>query len=114
ICVICGLVSVESQQRTSLLKRQPWIPRIDLRGIAIPDVDQEVRLDMPLGEELLIASFALAAGVEEIVIELRVVEARHRPAIEPKATCGDDEIRTLQRRIAPRRPLDQLRSRREG
>src|ERR1019366_9403164 len=98
--VLCGtdtLVCASfSQQRASLLERQPRIPWLHLRRIAVAEVDEEVRLDVSLGEELLIAALALTAGFEEVAVQPGVVEARHRPAVEPEAARGDEEIGALQ------------------
>ena len=44
----------------------------------------------------LIAPFALAAGVEEDVVDFRGVESRHRSAVQPEGTGGDDEVGALQ------------------
>src|SRR5258706_10344030 len=85
-----------SQQRTRLPKREPGMARLELRGVAVAEVDQEVRLHMPLGEELLITTLALAAGVEELPVEQGAVETGHRAAVEPESAGGDDQVGALE------------------
>ena len=83
-------------------------PAAALRGmqllpVAIAEIAEEVRLPAPVGKEL--------------GIHLGIVEARHRPAIEPERPRRDDQIGALQRAVAERRsrissslPTNQLRA----
>ena len=54
--------------------------------IAIAEIAQEVRLDVGAGEEIAVDSL--------------VVEARHRPAIEPQRPRRHDQIGAFQRAVA--------------
>ena len=61
---------------------------------SVPDRAQEIGLDPRAGKE---------GGVDR-----RLVEARHRPAIEPERARRQNEIAALKRGIAERRRLAQL------
>ena len=67
---------------------EPWQTRLELRWVAVAEVDQEVRLTTAVGEEL---------GVD-----LGVIEPRHWPCVEAHRTRGDQEIGSLQRGVAER------------
>jgi len=51
-----GEILSRSQNPTRLPELQPWIARVQLRRIAVAEVDEEIRADMAFGEELLVAS----------------------------------------------------------
>src|ERR1700722_5473484 len=72
-----------------------------LARIAVADVDQHVRLEAPVGEELR--------------IDLRSVETCHRTRIESHRPQRDDEIGDLQRSVLKRAAGGELRiSRKPG
>src|SRR5260221_3740137 len=70
-----------------------------LAGVAVAEIYQEVRLGLAVGEEF--------------GIDLGVVEARHRSAIEADRARRDDEIGALQRTVAERGGLGQASVARE-
>src|SRR6266702_5485368 len=85
---------MELDDPASLFERGAGIPGMEPRRLAVPQVAQEVGLPAPVGEEL---------GVE-----LRVVEARHRAAVQPEGTGGDDEIAALDAAIPESRDVCEL------
>jgi hypothetical protein len=87
------------EQRTRFCKRKPWEPRMQRSRITVTQVAQKVRFDVSLREELLIASETGLAGGEEDLIDLRRIEARHRPAIETERSGRQDQVGTLQSRV---------------
>src|SRR5690242_18857252 len=70
-----GLVELEARRA-----------RKQCRGIADAEIDQEIRLDARAGEERLIDDL--------------VVEAGHRPGIDPEHARGDEEVGPLQGAVA--------------
>ena len=68
--------------------------RIELARIAVAEVAEEVRFDRRPGEERR--------------VHLRVVEAGHRPAIQPERPRRQHEVRALQRTIAQRDVLQHV------
>ena len=83
------------KDRGDLLESETRTPRIEFRRIAKADVDQEIRFRRPAGEELR--------------IDLGVVEAAHRPGVEPDRAQRQQQIGALQRAVAKGRRLDQRR-----
>src|SRR5947209_874058 len=65
------------QERARLGEGQPRQARMELPRIAVPEVAEEVRLDVTLREELLLAAEAWLAGGEELLVHLHVIEAGH-------------------------------------
>src|SRR5258706_10883528 len=80
--------SARSRQPTRLLERQSRIAREDGGGVAVAEIDQEVR-------------FNLGAG-KKSRIDLAVVEAGHRAAVKTQRARSNDEVSPLQRAIAKR------------
>src|SRR5689334_19635784 len=70
------------EQRARLGEGEPRQARMQRVRITVTEVAQEIRLDVTLREELLIAAEARFAGGEELLVHLRLIEAGHRPAIE--------------------------------
>src|SRR5207244_407100 len=73
----------------------------DLFSISVAEIAQKVRLNVPRREELLLAAFAFLARAKKLLIQLCVVEAGHRSAVELQRTRCKNEIGALQRRVAP-------------
>src|SRR5450432_164581 len=70
-----------SEQGAGCLEIEARAAGRELCRIAVTEVAEEVRLDMPDRKELLLASFALFAGGEELFVQPRVVKPRERTAI---------------------------------
>src|SRR5205809_3658079 len=83
--------------------------RMQLGRIAVTEVAEEIRLDVTLREELLIAAEAWFAGREELLVHLCVIEAGHRPTVETERTCRHDQVSALQAGVALRRRFHHLR-----
>src|SRR5450759_1191899 len=81
----------------------------ELLSISVAEIAQKVRLDMPRRKELLLAAVAFLAGAKKLLVQLCVVEAGHRSAVELQRARCKNEIGALQRRVAPRGDLDQRR-----
>jgi hypothetical protein len=77
--------------------------------IPVTKVAQEIRLDVPFREELLIAAETGLAGGKELLVHLGGIEAGHGPAIETERPRSHDQVRALQARIPFRGGLYQLR-----
>ena len=77
------------------VEREPRRARQHPGRVAVADVAQKIR------------SYA-GAGKERLV-DAVVVEARHRPAVEPVQARGEDEIGALQRAVAKGGLLDLVR-----
>src|SRR5690606_18496762 len=72
------------------VEAQPRGTREDAGGIALAEVDQDVGADRGAGEE---------GGVD-----LGVVEAAHRPAVQAQRARGQDQVGGLQAAAAHRHP----------
>src|SRR6202022_3264518 len=81
----------------------------ELPSISVAEIAQKVRLHVPRRKELLLAAFAFLARAKKLLVQLCVVEAGHRSAVESQPARRKNEIGTLQRRVAPRGDLDQRR-----
>src|SRR6202162_3787865 len=79
----------------------------ELFWISVAEIAQKVGLHVPRRKELLLAAFAFLAGAKKLLVQLCVVEAGHRSAVELQRARRKNEIGTLQRRVAPRGDLDQ-------
>src|SRR5882672_5789669 len=77
-----GVSSCSSHDLARLVELQSRVPRMELRRIAVADVDEEVRLVAAIGKEIRVHS--------------SVVEAGHRPRVQSKSASGNDEVRALQ------------------
>src|SRR3546814_1504123 len=71
-----------------VVEAQPLRTREDAGRVALAEVDEEVGLD----------GRALAEGL----VDLRVVEARHRPGVEAERARGQDPVGALQAAVAER------------
>src|SRR4029079_7137594 len=76
--------------------------------IAVAEVTEEIRLDVPLGKEFLLAAETRLPGGEELLVDLGVVEAGHRAAAEAEGPRGEDQVGALQAGIALRGRLDEI------
>src|SRR6266568_9476975 len=103
------LLKAVLQQRTRLVERQPRQSRKQLARIAVPQVAEEIRLDVPFRKKFLITAKTGLAGREELLVHLCVIETGHRSAIEPDRSGRQDQVRALQARIPLRGRFDQLR-----
>src|SRR4051794_37374470 len=97
------------EERTRFFERQTREARVQRARITVPEVAEEIRLDVPFRKELLIAAEARLAGGKELLVHLRLIEPRHGPAIETKRSRGHDQVRTLKARIPLRCRLHHLR-----
>ncbi|MCY1427187.1 hypothetical protein D9M71_430230 [compost metagenome] len=89
-------VGGELQQRAGLLETQARASRKQLGGIAITEVAEEVRLDLHARE----AGCLTVIGGEECPVDLVMVEAGHRPAVQPHGARREDEVAALHRTVA--------------
>src|SRR5689334_13294523 len=64
---------------------------LQARRIPVTEIAQKVRLDV--------------CACEELLVHAGIVEARHRPAIEPQRARRHDEVSALQRAVAQRDDL---------
>jgi hypothetical protein len=87
-------IAVRALRPARLVEREARVAREHLARVAVAEVADEVALDLGAGEE---------GGVE-----LGVVEAAHRSAIEADRARGDDEVAALQARVAKRGRLGKL------
>src|SRR3546814_7050691 len=76
---VCGLARKGTRDRDLLdpsgfVEAQPWRTREDAGRVALAEVDEEVGLD--------------GRALEEGLVDLRVVEARHRPGVEAERARG--------------------------
>src|SRR5258705_11010145 len=78
------------QQRAGLLEGEARTAGEQLRAVSVAEVAQEVRAHVALGEVLLVAPLAFGALAEELLVDLRVVEAGHGAAVEAHGPGGDD------------------------
>src|SRR5207247_5432312 len=85
-CSAANVRPPRSEQLAGFVEVQPRAARKQLGRIAVAEVAQKVGLDVAVGEILLL-EVVLRGRPEgkELVIDLGVVEARHRPAVEPQA-----------------------------
>src|SRR2546425_2478933 len=97
-----------SHDRARLVEAQPTTAREQLAGVAVAKVAEEVGLHVALREELLVAALAVLARREELLVQLGVVEARHRTAVQAQRARGHDHVGALERRVAPGGRLDEL------
>src|SRR3546814_7084713 len=86
---VCGLARKGTRDRDLLdpsgfVEAQPWRTREDAGRVALAEVDEEVGLD--------------GRALEEGLVDLRVVEARHRPGVEAERARGQDQVGALQAR----------------
>src|SRR3546814_12792366 len=72
----------------------PRRTREDAGRVALAEVDEEVGLD--------------GRALEEGLVALRVVEARHRPGVEAERPRGQDQVGALQAAVAGRRLVSAL------
>src|SRR3546814_3462639 len=68
------------------VEAQPRRTREDAGRVALAEVDEEVGLD--------------GRALEEGLVDLRVVEARHRPGVEAERARGQDQVGALQAAVA--------------
>src|SRR5713226_8294319 len=87
------------QERTRLVERQARKSRVQPARITVPQIAEKIRLDVPFGEEFLLAPETGLAGGKELLVHLRVIEAGHRAAIETERPRRHDQVRTLEARI---------------
>src|SRR3546814_1813417 len=78
---VCGLARKGTRDRDLLdpsgfVEAQPWRTREDAGRVALAEVDEEVGLD--------------GRAIEEGLVALRVVAARHRPGVEAERVRGQD------------------------
>ena len=73
----CGLDNL-----AHLIKSEPRIDRRELARITSAEIAQKVRLHVSRRKELLLAAFAFLARAEKLLVQLGVVEAGHRSAVE--------------------------------
>src|SRR5438045_9176678 len=97
-------------QCARLVEFQTRTTRKELRWITIAKIAQKIGLYVTGREKLLLASFATFALTEKLFVQLRVVEPRHRPPVEPPCTPSKQQINNFQRRAAPQGALDQRRA----
>src|SRR3546814_17805327 len=71
------------------VEAQPRRTREDAGRVALAEVDEEVGLD--------------GRALEEGLVDLRVLEARHRPGVEAERARGQDQVGALQAAVAERR-----------
>src|SRR3546814_17725717 len=71
------------------VEAQPRRTREDAGRVALAEVDAEVGLD--------------GRALEEGLVDLRVVEARHRPGVEAERARGPEQVGALQAAVADRR-----------
>ncbi len=71
--------------------RRTRFPDPNVSGAAA-HVPEGVRSDVAFGEELPFATLALASRAEELDVDLRVVEARHRPAVQAQRPSSRDHV----------------------
>src|SRR3546814_12446895 len=71
------------------VEAQPRRTREDAGRVALAEVDEEVGLD--------------GRALEEGLVDLRVVEARHRSGVEAERARGQDQVGALQAAVAERR-----------
>ena len=62
--------------------QRAWIP--------VPNVAEEIRLDVPLRKEFLLTAETGLAGGKELLVHLGMIEAGHGPAIETECPRGHD------------------------
>src|SRR5713226_9833452 len=84
------------QERTRLVEQQTRESRAQPAGITVPQIAEEIRLDVPFREEFLIAAETGLAGGKELLVRFGMIEARHGPAIETERARGHDEVCALQ------------------
>src|SRR5271163_1427194 len=77
-----------SEDLGDVIEVETWATREQLARIAVADVDQHVRLEAPVGEELR--------------VDLGSVETCHRTRVESHRPQRDDEIGDLQRSVLER------------
>src|SRR5665213_1257028 len=70
------------QEGRRLVERQTREPRVQHRGIAVPEITEEIRLRVPFRDEFLIAAKTGLPGRKELLVQLHVIKAGHRPAID--------------------------------
>src|SRR6266508_2598830 len=81
-----------SHDRARFVEAEPGAARGQPARVAVAEVAQEVRLDVALGEELLVAAFAVLPRREELLVQLRVVEPGHRAAVQAQGAGGHDHV----------------------
>ena len=86
------LVALALLDPAGLVEGQPRAAREQLRRVAVAEVADEVGADRRSGPERL--------------VDLRVVEAAHRPAVEAERPRRDDEVAALQAGVAKRGGFD--------
>src|SRR4029079_15406567 len=101
-------LEAELQERARLVERQTRKSRVQPTWIAVAEVTEEVRLDVPLGKELLLATETRLPGGEELLVDLGVVEAGHRSAVEAEGARSQDQVGALQAGIALRGRFDEV------
>src|SRR3546814_7167189 len=92
---VCGLARKGTRDRDLLdpsgfVEAQPWRTREDAGRVALAEVDEEVGLD--------------GRALEEGLVDLRVVEARHRPGVRADRPRGQDQVGALPAAVAETRP----------
>ena len=70
------------QKRARLVEQQAGKSRVQHARIPIPEVAEEIRLDVPFGEEFLVAAETGLAGRKELFVDFGLIEAGHGPTIE--------------------------------
>src|SRR5690349_9500238 len=88
--------SPRSQKRAGLAERQSRQSRVQRRGIAVPEIAQEIRFDVSLRKKFLIARDTGLPGGKELFVDLHLIEAGHRSAIEAQRAGRHHHVRALQ------------------
>jgi len=67
--------------------------------IAVSEVAEKIRLDVPFRKEFLIAAETGLARGKEFLVHLGVIESGHWPAIEAERARSHDQVCALETRI---------------
>src|SRR5438067_482148 len=103
---------MQSARRTALWRRRlhqladfveikPRQTLVQAGGVAVPEIAQEIGFQ-PSRRVLLANPLLLQPRSEEFLIDSRIIEAGHWPAIEAHGTGREHEISSLKCRVAPR------------
>ena len=68
--------------------------------ITVPKIAKEIRFDMPLSEEFLIATKTRLARGKELLVNLGLIDAGHRSAVQSQRARSHDQLCTLQAGIS--------------
>src|SRR5687767_7656788 len=75
-----------SQQRAGLPECEPRKSRVRCGWFSVPEIAEEITLNVALREELLIAAETRPTRGKEFLVDFRVIETGHRTAVEPERT----------------------------